>query len=100
MHIWRAWLTPTFFAPPWLHLAVMGNRIQKSVLRGSIHENHSRPERRLTRRGNSHRCAPAHDINLPDRGDRQSAVSGNSVSVGVDHGGRRIIKTKHTTKKN
>src|SRR3546814_20327757 len=32
-------------------------------------------------------------------GDRKSVVSGKSVSVSVTHGGRRILKTKHSTYK-
>src|SRR3546814_703633 len=36
--------------------------------------------------------------NLRIRGDRKSVVSGKSVSVRVDFGGRRIIKKKHRKK--
>src|SRR3546814_14292620 len=45
------------------------------------------------------RCAQSHHIGdiqplQPAHGDRKSVVSGKSVSVRVDLGGRRIIKTK------
>src|SRR3546814_12735693 len=35
-----------------------------------------------------------------EAGDRKSVVEGKSVSVGVDHGGRRIIKKKNNITNN
>src|SRR3546814_17024301 len=53
--------------------------------------------------GPGHHCAVTDRIERPDRQqrlDRKSVVSGKSVSVRVDLGGRRIIKQKNKKIKN
>src|SRR3546814_11605547 len=59
-----------------------------------------RAGRPADRQPNLERTADAHAIEAPDRvaalGDRKSVVSGKSVSVRVDIGGRRIMKKKKT----
>src|SRR3546814_14989873 len=50
---------------------------------------------RLDRERRAEQEQPGHRRNLDDP-DRKSVVSGQSVSVRVDLGGRRIIKKKHT----
>src|SRR3546814_14340057 len=56
-------------------------------------------ERRLEQReGRMHGVEPGERHRHVVRGDRTSAVSGKSVSVRVDLGGRRIIKKKKNQK--
>src|SRR3546814_19123599 len=51
-------------------------------------------ERSANKRGITRRSRGAATGRSPRRADRKSVVSGKSVSVRVDHGGRRIIKKK------